>query len=378
MHKFAFAIGVAALTLTSQAAQAQIFGPQRSAAQRTQDRALAQLPECDEPLGSVTIADVDPTAYESLDLQPPQALLRLVVQRSGCFTLVDRGSAAMFALERERALANSGQLQANANMGGGQMRAADYILLAEVASENADVSGGGVRGSAQSQSSGNGRDGERRRGRGNLFGGLASTVADIAVPGAGSALGGLIGGGRIGGQFDARTGEANTVLSLVNVRTTETAAVAQGYAAKRDVNWGVGGSIFGGSGRAGGSIGGYENTEMGRVVTQAFIDAYATLVEEIRQQPRLIAAVDLAPEAVPITALPPAPEAAPPSARPVRAMRVTQTTTLRETPNGTVLRVMQNGQTVFPTGKAEGDWVEIIDEADEAGWVQVERLVSVR
>lgn len=396
MLKKRLIVATAMVALSASAAQAQIFGAPRSSAQRTQDRALAKLPECESPLGSIAIAEVDPTDYEALDLQPPQALLRLVVQRSGCFTLVDRGSAAMNALQRERALASSGELQRDSNMGGGQMRAADYILIAEVASDNANVSGanGGADVRAQGSQNGGERGRDEGRRRGGMLGNLAGGAANLALAGMGG--GAAFGGGGIGGRFDSRTGEANTVLSLVNVRTTETAAVTQGYAAKRDVNWRVSGSAIFGGGSARGSaslgVGGYENTEMGRIITQAFIDAYASLVEEVSSHPRLAATADTAPVAEPA-----APQAtvqivaSPMQSSPTNGaaainrpaakalpMRVTQTTTLRDAPDGSVLRVVQNGQTVFPTGKAEGDWVEIIDDADEAGWVQVERLETVR
>ena len=38
--------------------------------------------------------------------------------------------------------------------------------------------------------------------------------------------------------------EANTVLSLTNVRTTETIATEDGYAAKKSMTFGVGGGGF--------------------------------------------------------------------------------------------------------------------------------------
>ena len=107
-----------------------MFGQPRTNAQRTQDRQIAQIPRCERPLGTLTIADGDAAEYEAMQLQPPQNLLRVVVQRSGCFTIVDRGSSALEAVERERRLASAGALQRNANMGDGQIRAADFVLIA--------------------------------------------------------------------------------------------------------------------------------------------------------------------------------------------------------------------------------------------------------
>ena len=75
--------------------------------------------------------------------------------------------------------------------------------------------------------------------------------------------------------------EANTVLSLTNVRTTETIAVQDGYAAKNSLSFGGGGGGFFGGG--GGALvgGGYDNTDIGRIVTLAFIQAYAKMVTDL-------------------------------------------------------------------------------------------------
>lgn len=282
MHRASLLAVAASLVLAVPSAEAQIFPDRsRSSAQRTQDRMLEQVPECIRPLGTLTIADGDPAAYDALQLQPPQTLLRLVVQRSGCFTLVDRGTAAMTAIERERQLAMTGELQEGSNMGGGQIRAADYILLAEVASANSNVSGGGVQGHAQNPPQ------EQLRRRRGMLGGLASAAGGVALN---AATGGVLGsdsilsGASVGGGVNSQTGEANTVLSVVSVRTAETLAATQGYAARRDVDWNVhGAAAFGGL-----VGGGYENTELGRILAQAFINGYSELVRELnRIEPNL-------------------------------------------------------------------------------------------
>lgn len=281
MFRVCVAAAVAAVVAVAGPAEAQIFGAGRSSAQRAQDRQIANVPRCERPLGTLTIADGDPASYDALQLQPPQTLLRLVVQQSGCFTLVDRGSAAMTAIERERQLAMAGALQEGSNIGMGQMRAADYILLAEVASVNANVSGGGVSGHARSNDGPSAPErGDRRGGGllGGLAGGLTGGLAGPVPGGSMLGLGGRGGGGVSGsGHLNTQTGEANTVLSVISVRTAETLATAQGYAARRDVDWSLGvGTAFGGA-----VGGGYENTETGRIVAQAFINAYADLVREL-------------------------------------------------------------------------------------------------
>src|SRR5690606_28003301 len=113
----------------------------QSRVQREQDSAMAQIPRCAQSLGTLSIVDGQANTWSQLQLAPPQTLLRVVVQRSGCFRLVDRG-AGMGAAARERELSAGGMLQGGSNMGGGPIRAADYVLVAEVASRDADASGG--------------------------------------------------------------------------------------------------------------------------------------------------------------------------------------------------------------------------------------------
>lgn len=361
-------VAAAVLALTAQTAQAQVFGQPRTSAQRTQDRQIAQIPRCERPMGTLTIADGDAGDYDAMQLQPPQNLLRVVVQRSGCFTLVDRGSPALEAIERERRLASSGALQRNSNIGDGQIRAADFILLAQVASENDNASGAGARGSA---STGNANTGPSAASR---VGGLLKGAAGVGVLAAGGGFSPSMFNGRIGGGIDTRTGEANTVLSVVNVRTTETMVVSQGYAAKRDVNWSLTGSAaFGGF-----VGGGYENTEIGRIVAQSFINAYADIVSQLGQLD-LTAAVSQAPIAEP-SVIQVAAQPAPPAvvAGSTSGLRVLQSTTLRETPGGAVLRVMRNGQSVHATGEQDGEWIEVIDENEDLGWIQHDRVAPAR
>lgn len=49
-------------------------------------------------------------------------------------------------------------------------------------------------------------------------------------------------------------------------------------------------------------------------------------------------------------------------------------TILRTAPDGDTIRPLAARDVVFPTGKARGDWVEVLDADDNIGWVQNERL----
>jgi len=287
----------------------------RSGAQRTQDAQMAQIPRCARSLGTVTLADGQSDYWRELQLSPPQSLLRVVIQRSGCFTLVDRGTG-MSVAQRERELAGGGDLQRGSNVGGGQIRAADFVLVGEIASQNANSGG--------------------------------SALAGLA----GAAIGGRA--GAIVGGLRTRRMEANTVLSLTNVRTSETAAVTEGYASKSDMSWGLGAGGFGAGALGGGS---YENTEIGRIVAQAFIQAYTDMVTQMGGLEGGSAAQEA----------------------PVQTYTVQQAATLRSAPNGgSVVRALPAGLRLYPTGNRDGVWWEVMDDNDNLGWVQNERLAPGR
>lgn len=228
------AAGVALLAMpTTAPGQARASG-----GQRMQDAAANDVPRCTRKLGTVSIEDGQNPVWAAAGLSPPSRLLKVIVQRSGCFNIVDRGGG-LIAASRERMIDGELGMQSRSNVGRGQIKAADYVLLAEMQGANSNVSGGGVAGAV-----------------GGLLGGR---------------VGGLLGGLR------SKKLEANTVLSLTNVRTTETLATADGYAAKNNLSIG-GGGFFAIAGAIGG---GYDNTDIGRIVTLSFIQAYIKLVGEL-------------------------------------------------------------------------------------------------
>ncbi len=279
-------------------------------AQRAQNQQMANIPRCTTNLGTVTITDGQSSYWRELQLSPPQSLLRVVIQRSGCFTLVDRG-AGMNVAQRERDMAAGGDLQRGSNIGGGQVRAADYVLVGEIASQN-DNAGG-------------------------------SALAGLA----GAALGGRA--GAIVGGLRTRRQEANTVLSLTSVRTSETVAVTEGYASRNNMSWGAGAAGFGAGALGGGA---YENTEIGRIVAASFIQAYTDMVTQLGGL-----SGDAAQDA------------------PIQTYTVQQPSTLRSAPDGgSVVRALPVGLRLYPTGNRSGVWWEVMDDNDNVGWVQNERL----
>jgi curli biogenesis system outer membrane secretion channel CsgG len=242
MKKYAFLAG-AALALVSTQAWAD-----QSSGYKDQQRGQAEIPVCTHRIGTLAIVEPDQQWWRELNLGSPEAIIKVFVQQSGCFTMVNRGRS-MQSRAMERAMAEQGELQRGSNMGAGQVKAADYFLQPDIVSANRN-SGGGGAGAALGGILGH-------------MGGWASTVGSIA------------------GGINVKKGEANVTLSLVNARTTEEEALTQGYFRKTDLSWGLGGGggWWGGFAAAGGY--GYQNTEIGQVIVLAYLDAYKKLVTQL-------------------------------------------------------------------------------------------------
>lgn len=253
MLKALVVAGIAAVSLC--AAPVAAKEKDRSSGRKEQESGTAQIPQCTRNLGTIAIVEPDTQWWRELSLGSPEAIMRVFVQKSGCFTLVNRGRS-MQSRAMERALADQGELQADSNLGRGQVKAADYFLQPDIVTTNNNSGGGGV---------------------GAVLGGM---------------LGGLAGG--IVGGINIKKKEANVTLSIVNARTTVEEALVEGYARKKDIGFGGGaGGFFGGFAGAGAS--GYQNTEIGQVIVLAYLDAYTKLVGELGGLPEDASAA--APEA---------------------------------------------------------------------------------
>ncbi|WP_374147990.1 CsgG/HfaB family protein [Sphingomonas sp. 28-63-12] len=312
------AVATAPLTTAPSFAQKPPKQASASKGQQLQQAAMNDVPRCAVKHGTVSIVDgQDSTGWTQNSLAPPARLLRVLVQRSGCFNIVDRG-AGLDAAAQERAIGGGLGLQRGSNVGQGQIKAADYVLVAEIQGANSNVSG-------------------------NAAGAVAGAII-------GGPFGGLLGG------IKSRKSEANTVLSLTNVRTTETLAVTEGYAAKRDTSFAIGGAFGVGGIGAGAVGGGYENTDIGRIVTLAFIQAYSKMVDELGySRPGDEGTAQAAPKKT-FTAQGPV------------AMRVSPVASAK------AIRTLPPGAIVYPTGNQNGLWWEVADENDNVGWVLNTRL----
>ncbi len=220
---------------------------QGSAGTQGSGDAADDLERCPKPMGAMAVVepqDYIMTALSRYNLGSPVGLIRMMIQQSNCFIVVERGMA-MQNMMQERALAEGGQMRQGSNMGGGQMVAADFILTPSVVFSEGNS--GGV----------------------------------------GGALGGLL-GGRGGAVLGAVAGglkfkEAQTSMLVADARSGVQVAAAEGSAKKADFR--LGGLLVGGG--AGGALGGYTNTNEGKVIAASFADNYNGIVRAVRNDPSL-------------------------------------------------------------------------------------------
>ena len=81
--------GAAALALISTPAYAQ--GAKPSSGRNEQARGMADIPQCAQPIGTIAIVEPENQWWREMSLGSPEAIIRVFVQRSGCFTMVNRG-----------------------------------------------------------------------------------------------------------------------------------------------------------------------------------------------------------------------------------------------------------------------------------------------
>ena len=241
------AVALAAAALIATSAHAQTLGGGGGPAGDA-----GQVEKCDAPKGTLAVVEPQYAVLQSLSrygLQSPAAVIRLIIQQSNCFQIVERG-AALQNMAQERALAAGGQLQGGQNVGQGQMVAADFILTPNVVFS--DPNAGGVGG-----------------GIGGLLGSMGGRAA---------AVGALAGG--------VKFKEAQTAMTMADTRSGIQVAAAQGSASQTDIN--LGAAVFGRYG--GGGLGGYTSTAEGKIIAASFLDNWNNIVRTIRNNPSLIQA----------------------------------------------------------------------------------------
>jgi hypothetical protein len=216
-----------------------------AAAGATAVNANVQLAHCDQPYGTVALlentqSDGLPPGYAALvamaqsqGRQVPAAktAMRLLIQQSNCFVVVERG-AGFVTMQQERQLAKDGELRTNANMGKGQIVAADYAIAPQLLFQ-ASSGGGGVVG---------------------------------FIPFAGLIAGAM------------KKSSAQAIVTLVDNRNGVQVSVAEGSSS--DTDFSVGTIFVGG---LAGAAGTYTSTPEGKVAMAAMTDSFNNMMAALSQ-----------------------------------------------------------------------------------------------
>ena len=204
----------------------------------TTEGGYAALEHCDDTLGTMALQeDTSAPWYAQLrgyQLGSTIPVLRLMMQQSNCFVIVERGGA-MNNMMRERTLDKSGEMREGSNFGKGQMVAADYTMSPSI---------------QFSQKTGQSAAGVATRFLG-AFGALAGSVG---------------------------TNEASTTLLLIDNRSGVQISAAEGTG--KNFDFGFFGAAF--AGGLAGAGGGYSSTPQGKVIVTAFADSYNQMVKSLR------------------------------------------------------------------------------------------------
>ncbi len=199
------------------------------------------LEHCDKTLGVLRIQE-DTAApwyrYYGPRLGSSAPLLSMMIMKSNCFVVVERGTGDA-SLNDETRRARSDEARESGTRGKGQQVVADYLLKPEIVMANKDNEGARV-------------------------GGISSLLGKAGV---------------VLGNLNMKSSEVGTVLTLVDIRSTVRLAAAEGYS--KNTSFGFGGIGLGAGGVLAGSA--YANTDEGKLASAAFFDAYNKLVVAVRQ-----------------------------------------------------------------------------------------------
>ena len=285
------------------------------------DEAGSTVEKCPKKLGAIAVAEPQHgwNHISQYGLGSPASLLRMMIQQSGCFDVVERGQA-MQNLQQERALASAGEMRQESNVGKGQMQAADFVMTPNV-QIGANTSGG----------------------LGGFLGGKLGIVGAIA--------GGL--------KFK----DASTSLLIADVRSSIQVAAAEGKASKTDFSiggWGFGGGAVGG-------MGGYTSTAEGKLIAASFLDNYNKIVLTIKDQPSLIRASSASGDA---NAAASTQAGAPIPAGQMLAAKIGNVKAYASpSRDSKVVATLNRSDELVATGEVKDGFVKV-DAANFSGWVQ--------
>ena len=196
--------------------------------------AAVQLPQCGKSFGKLALAEgANIQSLAQYGLASPIPLAKLMAKQSRCFVVVNRG-VAFDILQKEQSLRNVGKKN--------KIVPADYILTVSIISKNQNA--GGVGG------------------------------------GVGAFLPGVL--GLIAGGLRTNDVEASIQMALTRVDDGVEMVIATGSASKSDLSWFGFGAGFGLPVAAG--LGGYTNTEVGKIVAAAMLDGYTKMVNVFQSE----------------------------------------------------------------------------------------------
>lgn len=206
--------------------------------------AARELLHCDAPVATLALAE-NPHGYTyagSHQLPPtPLPLVRLMAQQSNCFRVVDR-AAGLRGTVQEQELRDAGVLRREGNtVQRGRGYEAQFTLTPSLTFSERDA--------------------------GREVGGILAMIPVLNK--------------FVGVAEQVKLKEAQVALLLTDNETTEQVAAATGSVRVTDL--GVGGLVLGKTGGAAGA--GWSNTNEGKVIAAAFLDAHNALVAQVRAMP---------------------------------------------------------------------------------------------
>lgn len=204
--------------------------------------AAAELKSCAQPVAVVSLME-NPRGYVGIGRgglpDSPLPLVRVLMQQSGCFRIVDRHSG-LNATVKEQELKEEGILrQDDTTVKKGRGIVAQYTLVPSLTFSEQDA--------------------------GRQIGGILAKIPGLDV--------------FAGAAEQVKLKEAQVVLLLTDNETTEQLSASTGAARSTDL--GIGGLAFGKGGGLGGL--GWSNTNEGKVIAAAFLDAHNHLVDEVQK-----------------------------------------------------------------------------------------------
>lgn len=215
---------------------------QGSAGPEGANNAAAALKTCSEPVAVVALME-NPNGYLGIGRgglpDSPLPLVRVMMQQSGCFRIVDRLSG-LKATQKEQELKEEGVLrQDDTTVQKGRGIVAQYTLVPSLTFSETEA--------------------------GREIGGILAKIPGLDV--------------LAGAAEHVKLKEAQVVLLLTDNETTEQLSAATGSARSTDL--GLGGLMIGKAGGVGHL--GWSNTNEAKVIAAAFLDAQNHLVDEVQR-----------------------------------------------------------------------------------------------